>query len=110
MAERNKTVQWAEYMRNPHLPVLTGFFENTLSPEGVAKHAEIIERLSLSLATRKDLEQFSSLMSDLFEGGYMLSAHQHAVELAKHGIHTKVVPPTRPSPTSTGKKIFDEED
>lgn len=54
------------------------------------KHEQIIDRVSHSLATEKDIKEFVSMMVDIYEVGFVRAVDEHKEKLAKLGFDVKI--------------------
>lgn len=61
-----------------------------LGSEKYEKHRSFIERLSLTLQTQSDLEDFANIMIGLFEGGYFKALNDYKDQLQKLGYQITV--------------------
>lgn len=74
--------------------------------ERYVKSEKFIERISMMMVTKDDYESLATLMSDLYEAGFMRALDQYKGQLAKMGMKVEVVPEEeKPRP---GKKIFND--
>lgn len=80
---------------NPQTQVLKKYIFEIIK-EKYAKHENIIDRLSVSLITRNDFEEFGRLIADIFESGYMRSLQEQKDILTKAGINVVVKPSEKP--------------
>lgn len=69
-------------------------------------HSDMIERLSASITTEKDYEQFAKLVLAVYEKGYKLAVDQHKEILEKQGLKVTV---TKPEGNPNGSRIFHSE-
>lgn len=54
------------------------------------KNEEILERISSSIVTEKDAQQFNALITDVYELGFMSAVDQHREQLEKMGIKATI--------------------
>lgn len=87
---------WMQFLSNPKSHyVKKSMFE--LLKERYTKHEDIVERISVSLLTDKDLQAFLQLSLELYEIGYLRSVEDHRAQLEKMGIKVSVVAPDQKS-------------
>jgi hypothetical protein len=55
-------------------------------------HRQLIERVTTSLQTQADVEQFCKMAVDLFELGYLRAVDQYKSHLQKLGYDVKIIP------------------
>lgn len=81
---------WMQFMSNPKSHhIKKSMFE--LLKERYIKHEDIVERISVSLLTDKDMMAFLQLSLELYEIGYLRSVEDHRAELEKMGIKVSIV-------------------
>lgn len=81
--------QMNEYLTNPKSFILKKWIGQILGIK-TNKHTDIIDRISHSLATQKDLEDLSKLLGSIYEAGFYKAASDYKKELIKHNIQVKV--------------------
>jgi hypothetical protein len=87
---------WMQFMSNPKSHYIKkSMFE--LLKERYTKHEDIVERISVSLLTDKDMTAFLQLSLELYEIGYLRSVEDHREQLEKIGIKVSVVAPDQKS-------------
>jgi len=64
------------FMQNP-LSILVKKQMSQILGSKTSSHADVIERLSHYLVTKNDIEQFISLVSEIYGAGYMKSVNEH---------------------------------
>ena len=62
--------------------------------ERYAPHDTILERVSNSLTTEQDFNQFYKLVTDIYEAAYFKAVVDHQEQLKKVGLTARVVKPT----------------
>lgn len=80
---------WFQNAINPKINLIKKFMFKILQHK-YAKHEEVIERISASLVTNKDIEDFQSLIASIYENGFMNSTDQHKERLSEMGIKMTV--------------------
>lgn len=90
MDNKNETQQ---YMNNPKAYTLKKWFMELLKKRYNQNHNDIVDRVSLSLATDKDLQEFGSLIAEVFESGYYKAVEDYKEQAEKAGLNIKIVPP-----------------
>lgn len=60
--------------------------------ERYSKNEQIIERISLSLVTEKDMKDFITLTTDLYEVAYLKAVQDHREQLEKLGLIANIKP------------------
>ncbi len=79
-------------MANPRAFTLRKWFYDLLKLD-YAAHDSTVERISTSLATEKDLEDFGKLIGQVFETGYKKAVEDYRQKLEEMGIKVQLVPP-----------------
>ena len=93
MADANP---WMQFLSNPKAHyVQKSLFE--ILKERYIKHEDIVERISVSLLTDKDVQNFLQLALELYEIGYLRSVEDHREQLERMGIKASVVHPDHKS-------------
>ncbi len=80
------------YMSNPKAFTLRKWFYDLLKLN-YAAHDTIIERVSTSLTTEKDLEDFSKLIGQVFESGYRKAVDDYKKQIEDLGLNIKFIVP-----------------
>lgn len=62
-----------------------------LMQDKYAEHDQIVERVSSSLVTNKDLEDFAKFITQIYETGYKKAVTENQKQLEKLGYHVEVV-------------------
>lgn len=75
--------------------------------ERYAKNEKFIERMASTVVTKEDYDGLGSLVTDLFEIGFLRAIDQYKEQLNKMGIKVNIVPEQKPTNT---KKIFNQEE
>lgn len=63
---------------------------NEILQERYAKHDGIAERITHCLITNKDMDDFSKLIAEIFEVGYLKCLNEYKVKLKEHGLQVKL--------------------
>lgn len=84
---------YMKYMSNPKAFTMKKWFYDLLGME-YAAHDTIIERISGTLATQQDLEDFGKLIGQVYEKGYRRAVDDYKKEAEKIGLTVSVVPNT----------------
>lgn len=79
-------------MSNPRSFTLKKWFYELLGLQYSA-HDSIIERISTSLSTEKDVEDFGKLIGQVYEVAYKRAVNDYKVEVEKLGLKVHVVAP-----------------
>ena len=82
-----------KYMANPRAFTLKKWFYDLMGME-FSSHDTIIERVSASLTTQQDLEEFGKLVGHVYEKGYRKALEDYKKEAEKHGLTVSVQPPS----------------
>lgn len=93
MAENPSSSNFIKYVSNPKAFTLKKWFYELLKLN-YASHDTIIERVSTSLTTDKDLEDFGKLIGQIYEMGFRKAIEEYAKEAEKIGLKVSIVPPT----------------
>lgn len=80
------------YMSNPRAFTLKKWFYELLHIN-YATHDSIIERVSTSLVTEKDLDEFGKLIGQVYETGYRKAVDDCRKQFEDMGLKVQVVPP-----------------
>jgi hypothetical protein len=89
-AENQKNL--VKYMTNPKAFTLRKWFYDLLQMN-YSTHDAIIERVSTSLATDKDLEDFGKLIGQVFETGYRKALSDYAKQMEDLGLKVQFYTP-----------------
>lgn len=57
------------------------------------KHAGFADRIAANLVTEEDLKNFSSMIADLYECGYLRAVNEYRGHLERMGYQVSVGPP-----------------
>lgn len=80
------------YMANPKAFTIKKWFYELLKLN-YAAHDQIIERVSSSLVTEKDLNDFSKLIGQVFETGYRKAVDDYRKQFEEMGLKIQIVAP-----------------
>lgn len=83
------------YVSNPRSFTLKKWF-NQIIGDKYQKHEGIMERVSTVLITDRDLKDFGSLMTEVYEVAYRKAISDYKKEAENLGIKVNVVPGDRP--------------
>lgn len=92
MQENGNTNNFIKYLSNPRSFTLKKWFYDLLGID-YATHDTIIERVSTSLTTQQDIEDFGKLIGQVFEKGYRKAIEDYSKEAEKLGLKVSVVAP-----------------
>ena len=82
---------WMDYLNNPRGNLLKkAMFE--ILKERYAKNEQIVERMSVALATEGDMNDFMKLITDVYEIAYLKAVNDHKEQLQKIGLTARIVP------------------
>lgn len=76
------------YMSNPRAFTLRKWFYDLLKVD-YKEHDAIIERVSNSLSTEKDLEDFGKLIGRVYENGYRKAVDDYKEQIESMGLKIK---------------------
>jgi hypothetical protein len=82
--EENKG-NFVKYMSNPRCFTLKKWFSDMLKTE-YQQHDEVVERISTSLLTDKDVDKFGKLIMNVYETAYKKAVEDYRVEFEKMGV------------------------
>lgn len=80
---------FVQYAANPRAFTLKKWLSQILQSR-FPKHEQIVERISSSLITDKDLEDFGILIGDVYEVAYMKAVEEYRVQFEKMGINVVI--------------------
>lgn len=80
------------YMSNPKAFTLRKWFYELLKMN-YASHDPIIERISTSLVTEKDLDDFGKLIGQVYETGYKKAVEDYKKQVEQMGLKVSIVNP-----------------
>ena len=95
------------YMRNPHGHAIRKYIYQLIGNR-YSKNEEVIERLIAVMMTKKDVEDFSTLIVDIYESGFLRAVDQYKNEFSKIGYDVKIT--AEKQPISEEEKIFPDQD
>lgn len=78
-----------KYMANPRCYTLKKWFSELLKAEYI-QHDEVIERVSTSLLTDKDVEKFGKLIMNVYETAYKKAVEDYRGEFEKMGVKVTI--------------------
>lgn len=81
-----------KYMSNPKAFTLRKWFYDLLKIN-YSIHDQIIERVSTSLTTEKDLEDFGKLIGQVYENGYRKAVEDYREQIEKTGLKVQLIDP-----------------
>jgi len=80
---------WLNFMSNPMAHhIKRSMFE--LLKEKYGKHEQIVERVSHTLVTEKDMKDFLSMMVEIYEMGFVRAIDEQKDKLAKLGFGVRI--------------------
>lgn len=79
---------YTQYMQNPKSFVVRKWLNDILK-EDYSSHDIIAERLSSSLVTQKDLDDFGKLIGAVYYKGYKKAFEEYQKEISKLGLNIK---------------------
>ena len=94
MAEEGKRSNFVNYMSNPRSFTLKKWFVEILQ-EDYMKHDTIIERVSTSLTTQRDLVEFGELITGVYERAYKKAVDDYREQAEQAGIKISIVAGTK---------------
>jgi len=88
MVEKNEKSNgnMAEYMQNPKGFAIRKWLADLLGNDYTA-HDQLVERISASLVTQKDLEDFGKLIGCVYSAGFMKAFNDYKGQLEKLGLN-----------------------
>lgn len=63
---------------------------NDILRDRYPKHDPLVDRISHYLVTSKDMEDFTKLVADTFESGYLKCLNEYRDKLKEHGLLVKI--------------------
>jgi hypothetical protein len=90
MSDDAKKSNLVSYMANPRSFTLKKWFIEILK-EDYMKHDTIIERVSTSLTTESDLNEFGKLITGVYERAYKKAVDDYQEQAEKLGIKVSIV-------------------
>lgn len=81
----------AKYMANPKAYTVKRWLSALLKEKYTTKHDSTVERVSSALITEQDLQDFSSLITELYEIAYRKAVADYQQEFEKMGVKINVV-------------------
>lgn len=88
-----QNAEFLKYMSNPKVFTLKKWFCDMLKIN-YTPHDTIIERVSCSLTTEKDLEDFGKLIGQVYETGYRKAVEDYKDQIEKLGLKIEIVNPS----------------
>ena len=79
----------SEQLLNPRKHAIRKWLYEILQ-DRYPKHDALVERISHYMVTNKDMDDFTKLVADLFEVGYLKCLNEYRVKLKEHGLNVKV--------------------
>lgn len=87
-----------KYMANPKAFTIRKWLYDLLKLQYSA-HDEIVERVSTSLSTDRDLTDFGNLMSQVYEAGYRKAVDDYRSQIEGMGLKIHIVQPEPSEPS-----------
>lgn len=84
--KENGKINMAEYMQNPKGFAIRKWLSDLLKSDYTV-HDPVVERLSASLVTQKDLEDFGKLIGEVYSAGFMKAFNDYKSQLEKLGLN-----------------------
>ena len=88
-----EVTDFMKYASNPKVFILKKWFYDMLKIN-YTSHDTIIERVSCSLTTEKDLEDFGKLIGQVYETGYKKAVDDYREQIEKLGLKIEIVNPS----------------
>jgi len=82
-----------EIPRSPYTKPIKKYLSQAISDQYTVDIDEIVERISVTLVTKKDAENFLKLLSELYNAGHANAMDAAQKSLEAHGLKMKLVPP-----------------
>lgn len=76
---------WMQFMSNPRMFTIKKWFSQLLGDKFV-KHNNVIERIGVSLTTDKDVEEFGSLIMEVYNQAYHKAVEDYRTHAEKLGL------------------------
>lgn len=92
MSESDNQNNLMRYMANPKAFTIKKWFYELLKMN-YASHDQIIERISSSLVTEKDLQDFSKLIGQVYDTGYRKAVEDYRKQFEDMGLKVQIVVP-----------------
>ena len=102
MADNNS---WIQSLANPVGHIVKKYLYDLLQ-ERYHKHEDVVERISRSLVTRSDMENFGALVLEIYEAGFMKAVSDNKEAWEKLG-YKPVIKPSR-NPARSSQAIFNQ--
>lgn len=83
---KSENLNMTEYMQNPKGFAIRKWLADLLQSDYTA-HDQIVERISASLVTQKDLEDFGKLIGCVYSAGFMKAFNDYKDQLEKLGLN-----------------------
>jgi hypothetical protein len=88
--QQEELYDWMQYLKNPHTFAIQKYLSE-LIPERYLERRDFIERICGHLMTQKDVEDFGSLVMDIYESGFFRAIRQYKEQFENMGIPTNVI-------------------
>lgn len=89
MSSKGQMGNWTQMFRNPYSLGLRNIFAQLLKQDYV-QYEDIIERVSNTISTEKDYEQFGNLIMAVYEQAYQQCVQEHKHLLEQAGIKVNI--------------------
>lgn len=83
----------SDQLMNPRKHAIKKWLFDILQ-ERYPKHDALVDRVGHYLVTSKDMDDFTKLVADLFEVGYLKCLNEYRDKLKSHGLSVKIKHPT----------------
>ena len=82
-------MNFSEQLMNPRKHAIRKWLSEILK-DRYTKHDSLVDRIGHHLVTNKDMEDFTKLVADLFEVGYLKCLNDYKDKLKVHGLNVKI--------------------
>jgi hypothetical protein len=102
----NQTNNWIQSLTNPVGHIVKKYMYEILESR-YAKHEDIIERISKSLITHNDIDNFGKLVADIYESGFFKAVSENKDAWEKLG-YKPIIKQSEPNAAQKNSSIFNQ--
>jgi len=98
---------WVESLSNPMGHIVKKYLSEVLQ-EKFFQHEDVVERISRSLVTRGDMENFGKLVLAIYEAGFMKAVEDNKEAWERFGVKPIIRESETATPPDPSKAIFNQ--
>lgn len=84
-------MNWFDFLRNPNEIYIKRYMFDILQQK-YSKHEKFIEKLSKFINAKEELDEFGSLVADIYENGFLKAFNDYKNQIEKLGFKIEIGP------------------